>query len=426
MRCFFAGLWATALMFQLPALAQEIEVPLTRTTDDVQGISIEALSKTPSEPLTLPGVDTTGALFASVFYSWEVEGDELISILVLPDQDGERLYVDLNNDEDLTNDGGPRFFPASENEFAFYIKAEPDPEQVVGRLLYRVPPFFLGDPEHAADFREHYVDESGNLRPRLMMQPKLPADFTGQKGTFYFPERHSLSRGRVALDGDTLAIGLYDYSENGRFDDEEDLLYLDLNRDEKLGYWWTTEIFKLNDVIEVGDKRYKLSNVDPYGRSLRLARTKEAPTAYYLAELEAKREGVTGQLDPSFWALELESTEGEHLQLADLKGQHVLLNFWGEWCAPCIDEIPALVAIDEEMPSEQLQVIGMLLTEDQPAAEQVMREQGVQWPQVILTEELQERFKIQGYPTNLLVFPDGQTYLKVGQISEAFVRQHVK
>ena len=287
MKRFFAGFWVAALMAPLSISAQEVEVSLAgRTTDDSQGIHFEPLSETPPEPLMLPAVDTTDALFGSVFYSWEVEGNELVSFLVLPGQEGEWLYIDLTNDEDLTNDGDPRLFPTSENEFAFYIQAERNPDQVTGRILYRIPPFFLGDPEREALFRERFVDENGNLRPSLMtMGPKLPAGFTGQEGTFYFDNRLSLRRGHVVFDGDTLAVGLYDYDENGRFDGEEDLLYLDLNRDEKLSIMETTEVFKLNDVIEVGDKRYELSHVDPYGKSLRLAQTEEAPTAYYLTEL---------------------------------------------------------------------------------------------------------------------------------------------
>ncbi len=36
-------------------------------------------------------------------------------------------------------------------------------------------------------------------------------------------------------------------------------------------------------------------------------------------------------------------------QLADFKGQYVLLNFWATWCAPCVEEMPALEALHQKL-----------------------------------------------------------------------------
>lgn len=36
-------------------------------------------------------------------------------------------------------------------------------------------------------------------------------------------------------------------------------------------------------------------------------------------------------------------------QLADFKGQHVLLNFWATWCAPCVEEMPALEKLHQRL-----------------------------------------------------------------------------
>ncbi len=40
--------------------------------------------------------------------------------------------------------------------------------------------------------------------------------------------------------------------------------------------------------------------------------------------------------------------EGETLSTDSLRGQVVLINFWGPWCPPCIREMPELVALQEK------------------------------------------------------------------------------
>ncbi|MEE4246778.1 MAG: TlpA disulfide reductase family protein [Kangiellaceae bacterium] len=40
--------------------------------------------------------------------------------------------------------------------------------------------------------------------------------------------------------------------------------------------------------------------------------------------------------------------DGTEKQLADYRGQWLLVNFWAEWCRPCIEEVPELNAIYAE------------------------------------------------------------------------------
>ena len=37
---------------------------------------------------------------------------------------------------------------------------------------------------------------------------------------------------------------------------------------------------------------------------------------------------------------ELRTIKGDIVKLSDLKGKVILLNFWGTWCGPCLQEIP--------------------------------------------------------------------------------------
>ena len=45
----------------------------------------------------------------------------------------------------------------------------------------------------------------------------------------------------------------------------------------------------------------------------------------------------------------LPTLAGDSLRLSDLHGQIVVLNFWATWCAPCIEEIPELIALHDDL-----------------------------------------------------------------------------
>ena len=53
-----------------------------------------------------------------------------------------------------------------------------------------------------------------------------------------------------------------------------------------------------------------------------------------------------GKLAPDFSITD----NGKTLRLSQFRGQVVLLNFWATWCPPCIEEMPSLLALHQQMP----------------------------------------------------------------------------
>jgi peroxiredoxin len=66
----------------------------------------------------------------------------------------------------------------------------------------------------------------------------------------------------------------------------------------------------------------------------------------------------TGQIAPDFTVSDGAAT----VHLADYRGRVVLLNFWATWCAPCIEEMPSLLALHHEQPD--LAIIAVSIDED--------------------------------------------------------------
>lgn len=61
----------------------------------------------------------------------------------------------------------------------------------------------------------------------------------------------------------------------------------------------------------------------------------------------AKPKGI--ETLPSFSAKNL---DGKTIRSDDYKGKVLIVNFWASWCAPCVEEVPSLVKLAEEMKSD--------------------------------------------------------------------------
>ncbi len=53
------------------------------------------------------------------------------------------------------------------------------------------------------------------------------------------------------------------------------------------------------------------------------------------------------------------------VDLAKLRGKVVVLNFWASWCAPCLEELPSLEAMQHELP--QVVVLAVSTDDDTSA-----------------------------------------------------------
>jgi peroxiredoxin len=69
----------------------------------------------------------------------------------------------------------------------------------------------------------------------------------------------------------------------------------------------------------------------------------------------------TGKPAPDFTVSDGTTT----VHLADYRGRVVLLNFWATWCAPCIEEMPALIQLHHEHP--ELAIVAVSIDEDPEA-----------------------------------------------------------
>ena len=105
----------------------------------------------------------------------------------------------------------------------------------------------------------------------------------------------------------------------------------------------------------------------------------------------------TGPDDPS-----------ETISLSDLRGQIVIVNFWGSWCAPCRTEAPELQAIYEDYKDDGVILIGVNWLDIEDEALAFIDEFGLTYPNgPDVGERIGNRYNIQGAPENFIVDRDG-------------------
>jgi peroxiredoxin len=108
-------------------------------------------------------------------------------------------------------------------------------------------------------------------------------------------------------------------------------------------------------------------------------------------------------------AFDLELLEGGRVTLADLRGRLVLLDFFATWCPPCALEVPELNAIHAEQRAAGVEVLGVAVDGDDPAALHAFAaEHAIGYPVALGGEELARRYGASGFPYHVLVSPDGR------------------
>ncbi|MES1147241.1 MAG: carboxypeptidase regulatory-like domain-containing protein [bacterium] len=133
--------------------------------------------------------------------------------------------------------------------------------------------------------------------------------------------------------------------------------------------------------------------------------------------LQALLKTMPPTLEPGALAPPLETSpdwiNSTPLTLEALKGKIVLLQFWGMWCPPCVEEIPDLVKLHQDMPD--VTIIGiheLLATRDKLA--RFAQQKGMTWPLVMDGTRVDESiatsftYGIRGFPTLVVIDGEGK------------------
>ena len=89
----------------------------------------------------------------------------------------------------------------------------------------------------------------------------------------------------------------------------------------------------------------------------------------------AKAELLGKPLDLHFTA-----TDGRAIDLAQLRGKVVLIDFCASWCPDCVRELPEIQKLDQNYRASGLIILGISLDRDRQAMVNFLTKRGINWP----------------------------------------------
>jgi thiol-disulfide isomerase/thioredoxin/outer membrane lipoprotein-sorting protein len=107
--------------------------------------------------------------------------------------------------------------------------------------------------------------------------------------------------------------------------------------------------------------------------------------------------------------LSMQTLTGETLNLRELRGKIVLLDFWATWCEPCRKQMPSIAKLYRETREQGVFLLGVNDDETQEKALQFIKEQGYDWPNVHDAKQLNARssYKVDAIPTVVVIDKEG-------------------
>jgi len=123
----------------------------------------------------------------------------------------------------------------------------------------------------------------------------------------------------------------------------------------------------------------------------------------------------------------LESLDGDTINLAALRGQVVLLNFWASWCLACIEEHPVLVEAEREYGPQGLRILGVVHEDTRENARRWMELRGGEWVNVLDPgSRVAVEYGLYGVPESVLIARDGRVvYKQIGPVTRELLAEWI-
>lgn len=152
----------------------------------------------------------------------------------------------------------------------------------------------------------------------------------------------------------------------------------------------------LSESVKNGRMRYY------YQPALKQVKAREA------AEAKAAKIQASGVEAPDFT---LKDIEGHDFTLSSLRGKYVILDFWGSWCIWCIKGMPQMKEYYQKY-AGKFEIVGVDCNDTEAKWKAAVEKHQLPWKHVYNkrggADDVCEKYAIQGFPTKIILSPEGK------------------
>jgi peroxiredoxin len=300
----------------------------------------------------------------------ETEVDCIISFCTVENDKGkEFVIIDSNNDEDFSNDELLEYKSGS----FLYGDRTLQTESVIADAHAEI---FNGEKIQMRVFPVSFrkVITSKKVHSEFGIQEIKMGKFT-YKGSEYLA---MLSNNPTDIEFTKFSQLWVDTNHNNNVDEQDSFV-------------------QVNKPFILFNKSFQLRNIDRFGNKLIIEPTTD----------EVIPPIAVGLFAPDFETVTVD--DSSTFNLSALQGQFVLLDFWGTWCAPCIEEIPYLKEAYKKYSNGRLEIVSIGI-DDPDKLRSFIREKEMNWIHIQQDKKshLLELYQVSGYPSTYLIDKSGK------------------
>lgn len=138
----------------------------------------------------------------------------------------------------------------------------------------------------------------------------------------------------------------------------------------------------------------------------------------------SRPELARARMAPAFGVTTL---DGQHINMDDLQGKVVLIDFWATWCEPCREALPHIRNVAKKFQGEPLVILSVSLDKDEGKWKEFVTKNEMTWPQYNdggFEGSLAKMFTVTAIPHTFTIDADG--VLQDGHIGDASIEGKLK
>lgn len=98
----------------------------------------------------------------------------------------------------------------------------------------------------------------------------------------------------------------------------------------------------------------------------------------------------------------------QSVQLSELKGKGVMLNFWATYCKPCEAEMPYMQKTYEKYQDQGIEIVAISLDSTELVIDRFMDKYGLTFPVLHDKGQVRDLYGIQPIPSSIFINSDGE------------------